>query len=127
MSDLVERLREREKFAREETTATSLGDALHFEEAADRIEALEAEVAFLREANQAWADSVWTERRPRRPAAGRSGRDGDAPVAYVPLHPRLGPLWPNTYPSGSEVEPSTNYPRMALYSTGLALAPEQDK
>ena len=41
MSDLVNRLREREKFAREETTATSLGDALHFEEAADRIEALE--------------------------------------------------------------------------------------
>ena len=42
MSDLVKRLREREKFAREETTATSLGDALHFEEAADRIETLEA-------------------------------------------------------------------------------------
>ena len=42
MSDLVKRLREREKFAREEITATSLGDALHFEEAADRIEALEA-------------------------------------------------------------------------------------
>jgi hypothetical protein len=40
MNNLVERLRERAKLAREEMTGTALGDALHFEEAADEIEQL---------------------------------------------------------------------------------------
>ena len=39
-SDLVRRLRERAKAAREEMTGTALGDALHFEEAADELELL---------------------------------------------------------------------------------------
>jgi hypothetical protein len=38
--DIVERLRERAQFAREERTGTGLGDALHFEEAAVEIERL---------------------------------------------------------------------------------------
>ena len=40
--DIVERLRERAKFARAEGTGTSLGDALHFESAAAEIERLRA-------------------------------------------------------------------------------------
>lgn len=44
MIDLANRLRERAQVARSEKTGTALGDALHFEEAADRIEALEAEL-----------------------------------------------------------------------------------
>lgn len=39
MSDLIQRLRERANAARNEGTATSLGDALHFEEAARALEA----------------------------------------------------------------------------------------
>jgi hypothetical protein len=39
-SDLRHRLRERAATARSEETATALGDALHFEEAADEIEIL---------------------------------------------------------------------------------------
>lgn len=38
MSDLLTRLRERAANAREEGTATALGDAMHFEEAANAIE-----------------------------------------------------------------------------------------
>lgn len=40
MTDLINRLRERAKVAREENTGTALGDALHFEEAADEIDRL---------------------------------------------------------------------------------------
>ena len=43
--DLVERLRERAEYAREERTATGDGDANHFTEAADRIEAQAREIA----------------------------------------------------------------------------------
>ena len=45
MSDLIYRLRERAGVARSEKTGTGLGDAVHFEEAAERIEALEAALA----------------------------------------------------------------------------------
>ncbi|MCX5581776.1 hypothetical protein OSH12_26170, partial [Kaistia terrae] len=38
MNDLIQRLRERALAARKEGTATSLGDALHFEEAANALE-----------------------------------------------------------------------------------------
>ena len=48
MDDLTQRLRERAAIARNENTGTALGDAIHFEQAAARIEALEAEVARLR-------------------------------------------------------------------------------
>ena len=40
MSDILERLRERAKAARDEKTATAIADARHFEEAADEIERL---------------------------------------------------------------------------------------
>ena len=42
MSRLVESLKIRAVAARSEGNATALGDALHFEDAAERIEALEA-------------------------------------------------------------------------------------
>lgn len=48
MSDLVKRLRERADAARVENNMTASCDADHFEEAADRIEALEAEVEKLK-------------------------------------------------------------------------------
>jgi hypothetical protein len=41
MSGLIYRLRERAGVARSEKTGTGLGDAVHFEEAADRIDCLE--------------------------------------------------------------------------------------
>lgn len=46
---LVERLRERAAIARGEKTGTALGDAIHFEEAADEIERLRAELDEARE------------------------------------------------------------------------------
>jgi len=47
-TDLITRLRERAAAAREEGTATALGDALHFEEAADQIERDEGDAATMR-------------------------------------------------------------------------------
>jgi len=47
MSDLVESLRMRAVAAQSEGNATALGDALHFEDAAKRIEALEAALGRL--------------------------------------------------------------------------------
>lgn len=44
---LKARLRERAVFARSEGNATAIGDALHFDEAADAIERLEAETIAL--------------------------------------------------------------------------------
>lgn len=44
---VVERLRERAAIARGEKTGTALGDAIHFEEAADEIERLRAQVDAL--------------------------------------------------------------------------------
>jgi hypothetical protein len=38
------------------------------------------------------------------------------PVAFVPIHPRQGPLWSDAFPAGSELPRSENYPRMALYA-----------
>jgi len=55
MTNLVERLRERARAAREERTATALGDALHFEEAADEIELLRHQVE---EAEAALSDTL---------------------------------------------------------------------
>lgn len=37
------------------------------------------------------------------------------PVAYVPIHPRTGPLWANTIPT-LESERPAHYPLMALYA-----------
>ena len=42
MNDLIKLLMERAKIARSEGTGTGLGDALHFEVAADRITAMKA-------------------------------------------------------------------------------------
>lgn len=50
MSDLVKELRERAVNARLEGTATAHADADYFQRSADRIEALEADNARLREA-----------------------------------------------------------------------------
>lgn len=46
-NEFVKRLRDRALFAREEDTATATSDALHFEEAAERLNALTARVAEL--------------------------------------------------------------------------------
>jgi hypothetical protein len=45
VGELVERLRERAGFAREENTATAICDARHFEEAADALNSLAARLA----------------------------------------------------------------------------------
>lgn len=47
MSDIVERLQDRAIVARNEGTGTGLGDAIHFEEAASTITALEKRVEEL--------------------------------------------------------------------------------
>lgn len=39
----------------------------------------------------------------------------DAPVAYVPIHPRNGPLWANTVPTLESDRPA-NYEVMPLYA-----------
>lgn len=51
MSDMKikERLRHRASVARREGTGTALGDAMHFEEAADRIEEMDAEIDRFRD------------------------------------------------------------------------------
>ena len=49
MDDLKRRLRERADAAAAEGTATATGDALHFREAADAIEALQAQLAEARD------------------------------------------------------------------------------
>lgn len=51
MSDIVKRLKDRAKVAREESTGTALGDALHFEDAAAEIEDLRMTVSGL---NKDW-------------------------------------------------------------------------
>lgn len=38
------------------------------------------------------------------------------PVAHVPVHPRNGPLWSDTFPAGSELHRSNSYPMMPLYT-----------
>jgi hypothetical protein len=45
------------------------------------------------------------------------------PVAFVPVHPRSGPLWSDTYAAASFSERSPNYPRMALYAAQPPAAP----
>jgi hypothetical protein len=47
MNDIVERLRERAKFAREERTGTADGDYFAFTEAANEIERLRGELGRL--------------------------------------------------------------------------------
>lgn len=39
------------------------------------------------------------------------------PIAHVPVHPKNGPLWMDTYPHGTDVSQSrpSSYPTMALY------------
>ncbi len=38
------------------------------------------------------------------------------PAAFVPVHPRQGPLWSDTIAAGSDLQRSENYPRMPLYA-----------
>lgn len=39
------------------------------------------------------------------------------PVAFVPIHPRLGPLWSETYPAGKDVqEDRPSYPVKPIYA-----------
>lgn len=45
---------------------------------------------------------------------------GEQPVAYVPIHPRYGPLWANTVPTLESERPS-HYPVMALYARAHSL------
>lgn len=40
---------------------------------------------------------------------------GEVAVAYVPIHPRNGPLWANTVPTLESERPS-HYPTMPLYT-----------
>ncbi|MDB5541461.1 MAG: hypothetical protein JWQ89_3188, partial [Devosia sp.] len=46
-----------------------------------------------------------------------AGRVEVAPVAYVPIHPRTGPLWANTIEAErKDTGDSPSYARMALYA-----------
>lgn len=49
-------------------------------------------------------------------------------VAFVPLHPRSGPLWMDTYPAGSDTSErrSPNYARMALYPASAIESLQRD-
>lgn len=49
-----------------------------------------------------------------------SEKAGEQPVAYVPIHPRYGPLWANTVPTLESERPS-HYPVMALYARAHSL------
>lgn len=64
-------------------------------------ENMEASVAHARQVS----DQLGTA-----PAAQAQGE----PVAYVPIHPRLGPLWPNTVPT-LECDRPAHYPTKPLY------------
>jgi hypothetical protein len=56
----------------------------------------------------------------RQPAfGGDSSIRQPAPVAYVPIHPRTGPLWANTVRSLDDDRPK-HYPVMALYAVPLS-------
>lgn len=61
------------------------------------------------------ADLIDSFSHPAQPA-------GEA-IAFVPVHPRNGPLWSDTYASASFSERSPNYPRMALYAAQPPAAP----
>lgn len=54
-----------------------------------------------------------------RSSLDRARASGDAPVAYVPIHPRNGPLWSDTFAAG-DCDPSErrsgSYERMPLYA-----------
>ena len=51
---------------------------------------------------------------------------GQEPVAHVPIHPRNGPLWADTYPEGSAADGrSPHYERMPLYAATPAQKPAQ--
>lgn len=47
------------------------------------------------------------------------------PVAYVPIHPRLGPLWPNTIPT-KDCEHPAHYPLRPVYFAA-PVAPSQQQ
>lgn len=49
-----------------------------------------------------------------------------APVAHVPVHPRLGPLWTDTLPVGADFTRAKSYPMMPLYAAPVAAAPAVD-
>ncbi len=82
MDDLKRRLRERADAAAAEGTATATGDALHFREAADAIEALQAEAARLREVLRKIADAD------RLPTPSYGGVPGQ--YDYLPRSGRFG-------------------------------------
>lgn len=49
--------------------------------------------------------------------SGDSGQQPAEAVAFVPVHPRSGPLWMDTYPAGDPADGrSPHYPRMPLYT-----------
>lgn len=54
---------------------------------------------------------------------GAQPQAANKPVAFVPVHPRQGQLWSDTFAAGSEVHRSNSYPRMALYSDPPQEAP----
>jgi hypothetical protein len=51
-------------------------------------------------------------------AAPTAPQEARQPVAHVPVHPRNGPLWMDTYPHGTDVSQSRSgsYPTLSLYA-----------
>lgn len=50
------------------------------------------------------------------PGVVASKTQGAKPVAYVPIHPRIGPLWAMTTDAPSSERLPSNYPLQALYT-----------
>lgn len=104
MNDIVDRLKERAKNAREENTATALGDALHFEEAAATIERLESlvwkqdthrKVQWAEMSPDVYAGENFDEIKPRWWAEADGDMDGDF-IAVLKLAA-------HTFPPGTKV------------------------
>lgn len=87
--DIVERLLERAKTAREENTGTALGDAVHFEEAARQLKILkEQRNAWQKVAGQAGICMACAMGAPDTFGCSdclNTGWDGGAPRGFVPI------------------------------------------
>lgn len=83
--------------------------------------------AFERHTGNGWFDKDWNREAGLWKTAWDACLDADraarsqpvaqGPDAYVPIHPRTGPLWMDVYPAGMDVSQSRpkNYPVRALY------------
>lgn len=74
--------------------------------------------------DHAWLERVAIEGWNQRPAPPSQPAEAQ-PVAYVPVHPRNGPLWAHTVPTMESDRPAS-YPVMPLYAAPPAVAQPGD-